>query len=175
MNKVRLPAALGSCYRNIRRWGKNISSLQGLKQALLTPNGLNASNSRPATCIPVKTTAVPAGFRLYASGLRVDGLHYRRAAAQDFARCRQISIELEPASKNHRDADAIKVIGIGKSRRYFIGYVPRDASARIAESGLTNDVRAQLEYISQASDEVIAVHFQLILPEEVAQGRSSSI
>lgn len=175
MHSVHPSVVQHSGCRWLKRWSENFSPLRGLKQRMVTltrvtrVTQVTRANSQTGMWTPVKTPPVSEGFQVFASGLRVDGLQYRRSAAQDFAQRREISIELEVEANNCERVDAIKVIGVSNSKRYFIGYVPRDASAKLAEKGLINEVRAELEYISQGSEGVIAVIFQLILPEFVAQ------
>jgi len=159
---------------SLKRWSISRSLLDRLKRRISSLDRVPVSPSQPIQCIPAKTPALPPGFQLYASGLRIDGLHSRRAAAQDFARCSVIAIELEVDAKNPEPGALIKVIGVSKLKRYFVGYVPHATSARLAESGLISDVRAQLEYISQDSEGVTAIVVQLMLPEAIDKDNCAS-
>lgn len=164
-----IPAALRQVYKKMRCL-RLLTFPQCNPDYTIPPMEVDTTlKTKPAVCRVVKAPVIPLGYRLYVSSLRVDSPYARRAAAQAFAQCSELSIELEAGCADPYSDAAVKVIGVSRFKRVLIGFVPQDITAQIAENGLRNHVCAQFEYISHGSDGFIAIIVQLIIPDTVSQ------
>ena len=109
---------------------------------------------------------IPKGFRIYSARLSVAGTQYRHADALRFADGSDQALALERESDNTHDSNAIRVIGVERGTRWFIGYVPRDEAKQVVGSGLAGVVQGRLERIWRSDDGYIYVGFQIIGPKD---------
>lgn len=163
------PVALRQIYKRMRRPGFIAFSRSNSDRMLLSAELHIASKTQPAGSRVLKAPIIPLGYQLYLSSLRVAPPYQQRAAAQAFAQCSELSIELEAGGEDPYNDAAVKVIGISRLKRVPIGLIPRCIAEKMAEDGVRNHVRAQLEYISQHSDGCIAVFVQLIIPNTISR------
>jgi hypothetical protein len=170
-----IPAALRQVYKKMRCL-RSFAFPQCKPDCTIPPmEGDKTLKTKPAVCRVVKAPVIPLGYQLYVSSLRVDSPYTRRVAAQAFAQCSELSIELEAGSAHPYSNAALKVIGVSRFKRVLLGFVPQGITAQLAENGLRNHVCAQLEYISQGSDGTIAIIVQVILPDTVSQLRACEL
>ena len=87
---------------------------------------------------------IPNEFVKYKSGIEVAGTYYRQKEASRFINGTSHSIEFEREEDCKYDANAIKIIGITPISRYFIGYVHKEISKQIVDSGLFESIIPQL-------------------------------
>ncbi len=169
MNTHSLSAPLYTLCKKI--WGVRLFAVPQSSADRGAPDSVACAlmKGKSAACRLVKAPALPSGYRLHVANLRVDVPYHRRPAAQAFAQGADLSIELEAGNGNSGNATALKVIGVEKSRRTFIGLIPSGITADIAERGLRNQVRAQRDHISQGVDGFITVVIQIIVPETLQE------
>ena len=86
---------------------------------------------------------IPGGFQIYA-GFALVGVSFRKDDSLRFANSQNQSLELEREPDNSHDKNAIKVIGVSKRGRAFIGYVPKDVAAQVVRSGMYETLRPRL-------------------------------
>ena len=93
-------------------------------------------------------------MKIYESNIEVAGIHHRLDHALSFAcgRNHRLGLRREPGNKH--DPNAIMVFGICEgflfwfiTRRYHIGYVPRDIAAKIVRGELFNSITPRLRHI----------------------------
>ena len=112
---------------------------------------------------------IPDGFQIFAAGLEVAGLRHRRSDAARFIRGKELWLELEREPSNKYDKNAIKVFGCRKvfcwTKRFFLGYVPRDVSASIVERGVWGKVVPRLLKTYLGDDGFVEVLFQILRPK----------
>jgi len=104
---------------------------------------------------------IPKGHQIYASNMLVAGISFRKADALRFIRDSDQTLELERELNNPHDKNAIKVIGITPSSRYFLGYVPKEVSEQIIETGLFDMAKPRLARIYQGDDSYVEIQFQI--------------
>src|SRR5262245_34047545 len=90
-------------------------------------------------------------MKIFEADIEVAGIQHHKQEAMAFASGKDHALELERDEDNEHDANAIAVIGIAKGwffrRRRFIGYIPADTAARVAEKGLWGDILPRLKNI----------------------------
>jgi hypothetical protein len=83
-------------------------------------------------------------------------------------------LEFEREPDNKHDNNAIKVIGCSKgfftTRKYFLGYVPKEISAELYRSGLLRyaEPRIRRIWIPDEEDEATII-FQILIPDDVEE------
>ncbi len=115
----------------------------------------------------------PDGYVIYVH-FNVSGITFRFVDAATFANSQRLSVELERETTNKHDKNAIKVIGVCRRGRYFVGYVPKDVSAHIARSGMYDVLRARLVRIysipqdpeSNFDHPYVEIQMELVGPKE---------
>ena len=93
----------------------------------------------------------PADFQIYLPHIAVAGLSFRKDEALSFANSQAQTIELERKPGNRHDKNAIRVIGVSKHGRAFIGYIPKEVTAHIARSNMFDILKPRLGRIYEAS------------------------
>nr|WP_249185864.1 HIRAN domain-containing protein [Burkholderia ambifaria] len=112
---------------------------------------------------------IPKGFQIFAGhgvGISVVGIQYRRRDALRFAAGSDQALLFEREPHNPQDPNAIKVIGVCRSSRDFIGYVPRDLASQLVESELTEIVQPRLISIWCSGGGYVDIAFQIVGPKE---------
>lgn len=113
---------------------------------------------------------IPDGMRIMEGHIEVAGIPHRMANAVAFARRAQQYLELEREPNNPHDPNAIKVIGVSKGwffwRRHFLGYVPRETAAIIAENRLWGRIKPRLRSIWAGGyvKDTVYVNFDILEP-----------
>jgi len=77
----------------------------------------------------------------------VAGIQYRKAEALRFANSSNQELILEREPDNEHDPNAIKLIGISGSNKYFIGYIPKEISEQIVSTKLFDSVKPTLKIL----------------------------
>jgi len=95
----------------------------------------------------------------------VAGLQFRKDEVRKFIRSSQQTVEFEREPTNAADKNAIKVIGVGAGRKYFLGYVPAEVAEQIIGSGLEGVVQARLERAYESDQGFMDIIFQVIGPK----------
>lgn len=107
---------------------------------------------------------IPKGKQIF-SRCDVSGISFRKDDAIRFAKGTNLELELEREPFNTHDENAIKVIGKASGKRYFIGYIPKELSEQIAETGLFESIAPRLDRIYQGSDGYLEIKIQIIGPK----------
>lgn len=105
---------------------------------------------------------IQKGYQIFLQNMGVTGLGYRRADAVAFIDDHNQSLRLEREPDNSVDRNAIKVIGIGESGEYFIGYLPKDAAAQITETNSFDSVYGRLVRAYRGSDDYLEIQLQIV-------------
>ncbi len=105
---------------------------------------------------------IPKDHQIYSSNMLVAGITFRKDNAIDFARDSNQILELERDPNNQHDKNAIKVIGVTPTSRYFVGFVPKEVSEQIIATNMFDNVKARLARIYQGNDGYIEIQFQII-------------
>lgn len=108
---------------------------------------------------------IPPGYQIFAQSLPVAGMEYRKSDAIKFARANNQEMILEREPNNQHDKNAIKLIGISGSNKYFIGYLPKEVSEQIVATGLFDSVKARLTRIYVGKDDFLEFHYQIVGPK----------
>lgn len=108
---------------------------------------------------------IAKGFQIFEGRLSVSGVEHRRDDAIHFADDSDQTLALEPEPDNTYDANAIKVIGVSRGTRRFIGYVPKEVAEQIVGSGLLDAVQPRLERIWRTDKGFVDVAFQIVGPK----------
>lgn len=109
---------------------------------------------------------IPKGFQIFDGRLSVAGIEHKRDDAIRFADDSDQTLALERETNNTHDANAIKIIGVSRGKRRFIGYVPREIAAQIVGSGLVEVVLPRLERIWRTDGGFVDVTFQIVGPKD---------
>lgn len=117
-----------------------------------------------------KEKPIPEGFQIFEERLSVAGVKHRLDSAQAFAKGGNVWLECEADPSNTHDQNAIKVIGCNKgwlgTRRRFIGFVPKGAAAKIADSPFSlSDLRPRLLHTYLGDTGAVEVLFQVLGPK----------
>jgi len=119
------------------------------------------------------SSPIPAGFRIYFERLSVMGvgMEDRKANASDFCQASGQSLAMVPDPTNKHDRNAIKIFGEWKGwfrrKREFLGYVPAETAATLAQPGVVDHVRPRLLKTYVSSDGFVEIEFQIIGPKEL--------
>lgn len=105
---------------------------------------------------------IQKGYQIFLQNMGVTGLGYRRADAIAFIDDHNQSLRLEREPGNAADSNAIKVIGVGESSEYFIGYLPKHAAAQINETNSFDFVYGRLVRAYRGSDDYLEIQLQII-------------
>lgn len=123
--------------------------------------GKNTTGIKASKRAQTFNPTIPSDYKKYVSS-EVAGLYFRKTDARSFANSDNQSLAFEQDPNNPHDKNAIKIIGITPSSRYFIGYIPKDISKQIIETASLNNIRPQLTRIYQGDDDYIEIHFSII-------------
>jgi hypothetical protein len=87
----------------------------------------------------LRNTSIPEGYQIFEDCIAVAGVPHRKSTCRSFLRSKITAMALEREPSNTADANAIKVIGIGKrwfrQRDFFIGYLPAEVSEHVMRGG----------------------------------------
>lgn len=125
-------------------------------------NKSSAGSKKGATSFD---SPIPKDCQIFAKNIPVAGMEYRKAEALRFAKSSNQSLALQKEPNNEHDSNAIKLIGISGSTKYFIGYLPKELSAQIAGTGLFDSVKVRLVRIFIGDDDFLDIHYQIIGPK----------
>ena len=106
--------------------------------------------------------SIPKDYQIFTSNILVAGITFRNSDALRFINGSEQTLELERELNNPHDKNAIKVIGITPSSRYFVGYVPQEVSEQIIETGLLDKIKLRLARTYQGDNGYIEIQFQII-------------
>lgn len=113
---------------------------------------------------------IPEGYQIYESHLEVAGLARRRVAASRFARGTQQVLEWEREADNPHDKNAIRIFGLYRrffrTKRVFLGYVPRQTAKAIVEADLWRSIQPRLLKTYLSTGGFVEILFQVIGPKE---------
>lgn len=111
------------------------------------------------------SSPIPSGYQIYAGHLPIAGIKYRKQDAIKFANSSNQELGLEREPNNEHDPNAIKLIGISGSNKYFMGYIPKDLSEQIVSTGLFDSVKPRLSRIYVGKNDFIDIQYQIIGPK----------
>jgi hypothetical protein len=94
--------------------------------------------------------------------LLVAGITFRKEDAAPFIRSGSGTLEFEREPNNPKDKNAIKVIGVTTTTKYFVGYVPKEISKRIIKTGLFDKVKPRLDRTYHGAGGFLEIRFQII-------------
>lgn len=105
---------------------------------------------------------IPQGYQIYKRMLMVAGISFRKYDASLFIRgsCQTLEFEREP--NNPKDKNAIKVIGVTPTSRYFVGYVPKEISKLLVTTCLLDKVKPRLDRTYHGIKDYVEIRFQII-------------
>lgn len=112
---------------------------------------------------------IPDGFQIFEERLEVSGVQFRKDDALVFAsKTEDIWLELERDENNKYDKNAIKVIGCSKglfgTKRYFVGYIPKEVSKLIIEGGFWGHIKPRLLKTYVGKSDYVEILFQILGP-----------
>lgn len=105
---------------------------------------------------------IPQGYQIYQRMLLVAGISFRKDDASRFIRGTSQSLEFESEPSNPKDKNAIKVIGVTSSSRYFVGYIPKDIANALVKTGLLNKIQLRLDRTYHGIKDFVEIRFQII-------------
>jgi hypothetical protein len=110
---------------------------------------------------------IPSGYQkyVYAGNLTVAGIQYRKAEALRFANSSNQELILEREPNNEHDPNAIKLVGVSGSKKYFIGYIPKEISEQIVSTKLFDCVKPRLESIYIGKNDYLEIQYGIIGPK----------
>jgi len=105
---------------------------------------------------------IPQGYQIYKRMLFVAGISYRKEDASLFIRDSRQTLEFERELNNPKDKNAIKLIGVTPTSRYFVGYVPKEISKLLVKTGLLDKVEPRLDRTYHGIKDYVEIRFQII-------------
>ena len=108
---------------------------------------------------------IPSGYQIWVARPEVAGLMHRKKDAVEFVRSKHKRLILEREPDNTHDANAIKLIGVGDGRQFFIGYVPKEISEQIAATERFDCVQARLRKTYVSEKNFVDIEYQIIGPK----------
>lgn len=105
---------------------------------------------------------IPQGYQIYKRMLYVAGITYRKEDASLFIRGSRQALEFELEPNNPKDKNAIKLIGVTPTARYFVGYVPKEISKALIKTGLLDKVEPRLDRTYHGIKDYVEIRFQII-------------
>lgn len=130
------------------------------------PSAKSAAASKSAGQGTSFLPPIPKGFKIFDARLSVAGIEHRRDDALRFAADYDQTLVLEREPDNAHDANAIRIIGVTRGTRRFIGYVPKDVAEQIVGSGLAEAVQPRLERIWRTNNGFVDITFQIVGPKD---------
>lgn len=129
-------------------------------------NQSNTSNSSYTSSSSKKAQSflppIPKDHQIYVSNMMVAGITFRKNDVLRFMKATEQTLALEQEPNNPHDKNAIKVIGVTPSARYFLGYVPKEVSEQIISTGMLDKVTPRLARMFQGNQDYFEVQFQII-------------
>lgn len=108
---------------------------------------------------------IPPDHQIYASQMPVAGIQHHKEEALRFARSVNQELLLERDPTNSYNRNAVRLIGVSGSNRYFIGYLPREIAEQIARTNLFDSIKARLGRIYEGHNGFLDIQYQLIGPK----------
>lgn len=105
---------------------------------------------------------IPQGYQIYKRMLLVAGISFRKDDASLFIRNSGQTLEFERELNNPKDKNAIKLIGVTPTSRYFVGYVPKGISELLVKTGLLDKVEPRLDRTYHGIKDYVEIRFQII-------------
>lgn len=109
---------------------------------------------------------IPDGYQIFERDLIVAGVQHIKKDALKFSKGSKQSIALEREPNNKYDSNAIKIMGISKgflsSKRFFIGYVPKEFAKQIVSTKVMGSVKARLDRIYIGEKDFVEIRFQIL-------------
>lgn len=105
---------------------------------------------------------IPQGYQIYKRMLYVAGIAYRKEDASQFIRGTLQTLEFELEPNNPKDKNAIKLMGVTPTARYFVGYVPKEISKALIKTGLLDKVEPRLDRTYHGIRDFVTIRFQII-------------
>ena len=105
---------------------------------------------------------IKKGYQIFLQNMGVKGLGHRREAAIAFIDDLNQTLRLEHEKDNPQDANAVKVIGLGDSGEYFLGYLPKDVSLQIVKTKCLDVVYGRLVRAYRGTDDYLEIQLQIV-------------
>ncbi len=105
---------------------------------------------------------IKKGYQIFLQNMGVKGLGHRREAAIAFIDDLNQTLRLEHEQDNPQDVNAIKVIGLGDSGEYFLGYLPKDAALQIVKTNCLEAVYGRLVRAYRGTDDYLEIQLQIV-------------
>jgi hypothetical protein len=102
------------------------------------------------------------GYRIFVSTMSVQGVQFRKDAANQFINDSNQRLILEAEPNNQSDVNAIKIIGEGNRGRCHLGYVPKDVALKLAKTECLPFVYARLMRTYRSEQNYIDITFQIV-------------
>ncbi len=110
--------------------------------------------------------SMPNGYQIFTDNYPIAGMLYRKDEAIKFSKSSDQELKLQREPSNVYDANAIKLIGVSASGDYLIGYLPKELSEQIIETGLFECVKVRLKRIYIGNYDFLDIQYQIIGPKE---------
>jgi len=123
------------------------------------------NENKPRTTNPAGKNAIESirkGFQIFAPNMSVEGIQFRKDAANQFIDDSNQQLKLESEPNNEADKNAIKVIGIGSRGQYHLGYVPKELALKLGSTQTLPYVYARLIRTYRSEQNYIDITFQII-------------
>ncbi len=105
---------------------------------------------------------IKKGYQIFLQNMGIKGLGFRREEAIAFIDDLNQTLRLEHEQDNPQDANAIKVIGLGDSGEYFLGYLPKDVSLQIVKTKCLDAVYGRLVRAYRGTDDYLEIQLQIV-------------
>ncbi len=105
---------------------------------------------------------IKKGYQIFLQNMGIKGLGFRREAAIAFIDDLNQTLRLEHEHDNPQDVNAIKVIGLGVSGEYFLGYLPKDAAVQIVKTKSLDAVYGRLVRAYRGTDDYLEIQLQIV-------------
>lgn len=105
---------------------------------------------------------IKKGYQIFLQNMGIKGLGFRREAAIAFIDDLNQTLRLEHEQDNPQDVNAIKVIGLGDSGEYFLGYLPKDAALQIVKTKSLDAVYGRLVRAYRGTDDYLEIQLQVV-------------
>jgi hypothetical protein len=100
--------------------------------------------------------------QIYERNMSIEGVQHRKEEANNFIDDSDLSLKLEKEPQNTVDKNAIKIIGVGRKKEYFLGYVPKDIALKISVTNCYEYIYPRLIRTYRSEQGFIDITFQLV-------------
>jgi hypothetical protein len=140
---------------------------KGAHKANADSTQIAPKTKRPSDANAASDNGIPSGYQIWVARPDVAGLLHKKKEAVAFAKAKQQTLLLEREPDNTHDSNAIKLIGLGDGKQFFVGYVPKEISEQIAATNMFEHVRARLRKTYLSERNYVDIEYQIIGPKSL--------